>query len=112
MPRRLRSESLQGTLELLVLKTLASRQPLHGYAITTHIRQVTDEVLRVEEGSLYPALHRIEGLGWISSEWTLSPTNRRVKLYSLTDEGRKQLDAEQQRWTELAVAVEKLLRFA
>ena len=112
MPRRLRSDSLQGTLELLVLKTLASRGQLHGYAITTHIREVTDDVLRVEEGSLYPALHRIEGLGWITSEWSMSPTNRRVKLYRLTKAGRAQLDAEEQRWAELARAVNRLLRFA
>src|SRR5882724_3037180 len=112
MPRRLRSDNLQGTLELLVLKTLAAREPLHGYAMTTHIRQVTDDVLRVEEGSLYPALHRIEGLGWITSEWSLSPTNRRVKLYRLTKAGREQLGAEEQRWADLALAVGKLLRFA
>jgi len=112
MPRRLRSDNLQGTLELLVLKTLATRQPLHGYAITTHIRQVTEDVLRVEEGSLYPALHRIEGLGWISSEWSLSSTNRRVKLYRITKAGREQLQSEEQRWAELARAVNRLLRFA
>lgn len=112
MPRRLRSDNLQGTLDLLILKTLSTRTPLHGYAIVTHIQQVTEDVLRVEEGSLYPALHRIEGLGWITSEWSVSPTNRRVKLYSLTKAGREQLDAEEQRWADLAVAVNKLLRFA
>src|SRR5215208_2303684 len=101
MPRLLRSDNLQGTLDLLVLKTLASRSPLHGYAIATHIQQVSDEILRVEEGSLYPALHRIEGLGWISSEWSISASNRRVKLYSLTLAGREQLQADEERWSAL-----------
>ena len=109
MPRSLRSDTLQGTLDLLVLKTLSSRKALHGYAIATHIKQVSDDILRIEEGSLYPALHRIEGLGWISSEWSLSPTNRRVKLYSLTPEGQHQLNAEQERWSELTQAVSKVL---
>ncbi|QOY91811.1 PadR family transcriptional regulator [Paludibaculum fermentans] len=109
MPRPLRSENLQGTLDLLVLKTLAARGALHGYAISTHIQQVSDDFLRVEEGSLYPALHRIEGLGWISSEWSTSSTNRRVKLYSLTAAGRRQLEIEQKRWDELTLAVKKVL---
>ena len=112
MPRKLKSDSLQGSLDLLILKTLASRSPLHGYAIATHIQQVSDDALRVEEGSLYPALHRIEGQGWIASEWNLSATNRRVKLYSLTAEGRKQLEAEQERWNTLAAGIHKLLKFA
>lgn len=112
MPGQLRTDNLQGTLDLLVLKTLAARQPLHGYAISTHIQQISEDVLRVEEGSLYPALHRLEGLGWISSEWSLSATNRRVKLYRLTAAGQKQLEAEQQRWAELSRAVNKLLQFA
>ena len=105
------ADQLQGTLELLVLKTLAARGPLHGYGITTHVQQVTDEVLRVEEGSLYPALHRIERAGWISSEWSMSSTNRRIKLYSITAEGRKQLAAKEERWNELTRAVGKVLRF-
>lgn len=112
MPRPLKSDRLQGALDLLVLKTLAARAPLHGYAIATHIQQVSDEILRVEEGSLYPALHRLEGLDWIASEWSVSATNRRVKVYRLTDTGRTQLDAEEQRWTELTRAVGKVLRFA
>ena len=110
MPRSLRTDNLQGTLDLLVLKTLAARAPLHGYAIATYIQQVSDDFLRVEEGSLYPALHRIEGLGWISAEWSMSPTNRRVKLYSLTLEGHRQLAAEEQRWSELTQAVAKVLQ--
>jgi len=110
MPRSLRSDNLQGTLDLLVLKTLGARAPLHGYAIASHIQQVSDDFLRVEEGSLYPALHRIEGLGWISSEWSMSSTNRRVKLYSLTPVGHAQLVAEEQRWSELTQAVTKVLQ--
>jgi PadR family transcriptional regulator PadR len=110
MPRSLRTDQLQGTLDLLVLKTLGARAPLHGYAIATYIQQVSDDFLRVEEGSLYPALHRIEGLGWISSEWSVSPTNRRVKLYKLTAEGQRQLAAEEERWNQLTQAVAKVLQ--
>jgi PadR family transcriptional regulator PadR len=110
MPRSLRTDNLQGTLDLLVLKTLAARAPLHGYAIATHIQQVSDDFLRVEEGSLYPALHRIEGLGWIASAWSVSSTNRRVKLYQLTPQGRRQLEAEEQRWNDLMNAVQKVLQ--
>lgn len=107
-----KTDQLQGTLDLLVLKTLAARGPLHGYGIATHIQQISDEALRVEEGSLYPALHRIEGAGWIASEWTLSATNRRVKAYRLTPAGRRQLEAEERRWNNLSRAVGKILRFA
>jgi len=102
---------LQGTLDLLVLKTLA-RGPMHGYGIAVHIQQVSEEVLRVEEGSLYPALHRIEQAGWISSEWGVSDNNRRAKYYRLTAAGRKQLAKEQENWDELTRAVAKVLRFA
>ncbi len=102
---------LQGTLDLLVLKTLA-RGPMHGYGIAVHIQQVSEEVLRVEEGSLYPALHRIEQAGWISSEWGVSDNNRRAKYYRLTAAGRKQLAREQENWDELTRAVAKVLRFA
>jgi PadR family transcriptional regulator, regulatory protein PadR len=109
MPSPLRSDNLQGTLDLLILKTLASRDTLHGYAISTHIQQISDDFLRVEEGSLYPALHRIEGLGWISSKWGMSSTNRRVKLYTLTATGRRQLESEQKRWDDLTAAVRKVL---
>jgi transcriptional regulator len=108
MPRSLRTDNLQGTIDLLILKTLGLRAPLHGYAIATHIQQVSDDVLRVEEGSLYPALHRIEGLGWISSEWSVSSSNRRVKIYSLTAAGKRQLIDEEQRWDQLIRAVAKV----
>jgi len=102
---------LQGTLDLLILKTLA-RGPMHGYGIVVHVQQVSDEVLRVEEGSLYPALHRIEQAGWISSEWGTSENNRRAKYYRLTAAGRKQLVKEEESWDRLTRAVAKVLRFA
>ncbi len=102
---------LQGTLDLLVLKTLA-RGPQHGYGIVVHIQQVSEEALRVEEGSLYPALHRIEQAGWISSEWGVSDNNRRAKYYRLTAAGRKQLAREEENWGRLTRAVAKVLRFA
>ncbi len=101
---------LQGTLDLLILKTLV-RGPQHGYGIVVHV-QVSDEVLRVEEGSLDPALHRIEQAGWISSEWGTSENNRRAKYYRLTAVGRKQLAKEQENWDRLPRAVAKVLRFA
>lgn len=110
MPRSLRVDHLQGTLDLLILTTLSTRGSQHGYAIATHIQQVSDDFLRVEEGSLYPALHRIEGLGWISSQWSLSSTNRRVKVYSLTGPGARQLADEQKRWGDLTLAVGKVLQ--
>ena len=102
---------LQGTLDLLILRTLA-RGPQHGYGIAVHIQQVSDEVLRVEEGSLYPALHRIEQAGWISSEWGRSENNHRAKYYRLTAVGRKQLAKEEENWDRLTRAVAKVLRFA
>jgi transcriptional regulator len=102
---------LQGTLDLLILRTLV-RGPQHGYGIAIHIQQVSDEVLRVEEGSLYPALHRIEQAGWISSEWGRSENNHRAKYYRLTAVGRKQLAKEEENWERLTRAVAKVLQFA
>ncbi len=102
---------LQGTLDLLVLKTLA-RGALHGYGIADHIQRVSEEVLRVEEGSLYPALHRIEQQGWIRAEWRITESNRRARFYTLTAAGRKQLAAEEKSWAELTAAVARVLRFA
>ena len=107
---RLLSKPLQGSLNLLILKTL-SRGPLHGYAITNHIQQVSDEVLQVEEGSLYPALHRLEQEGWISSEWALSDNNRRVRFYKLTAKGKRQLAIEEDDWKQITAAVGKVLKF-
>lgn len=105
------SDVLQGTLALLVLKTLA-RGPMHGYGMTLHIQRVSNDILRVEEGSLYPALHRMEQDGWISAEWGVSENNRRARYYQLTAVGRKQLAAEEKTWTRLTQAVASVLQFA
>jgi transcriptional regulator len=102
---------LQGTLDLLILKTL-TRGKQHGYGIAVHIQQVSNEALRVEEGSLYPALHRIEQEGWIRSEWGVSENNRRAKFYELTAAGRRQLAAEEKKWAKLTEGVASVLRFA
>ena len=102
---------LQGTLDLLILKTL-SRRPLHGYGIAVHIEQISGEALRVEEGSLYPALHRIEQAGWIGSEWGLTENNRKAKYYRLKAAGRKQLAEEEEKWIKLTRGVGKVLKFA
>jgi PadR family transcriptional regulator, regulatory protein PadR len=104
-------DALQGTLDLLVLKTL-SRGPDHGYGIAAHIQSISDDILRVEEGSLYPALHRMEHLGWVTAAWQTTTNNRRARLYTLTRAGRKQLDAEQAEWDRLTRGVGKVLRFA
>lgn len=106
------NDRLQGTLDLLVLKSLASRGPLHGYGITVHIQSIAGDALRVEEGSLYPALHRMAQDGWISAKWGTSENNRRARYYSITRAGLKQLAAEEQRWAELSDAVGRVLRFA
>jgi transcriptional regulator len=106
-----KTDTLQGTLTLLVLKTLAAG-PLHGYAITQRIQSASEELLRVEEGSLYPALHRMEQEGWIKAEWGLSDTNRRARFYSLTAAGRKQLAQEEQNWSRLTNAVGLVLKFS
>ena len=105
-----RNDILQGTLVLLVLKTLASNGRMHGYAITSHIQRVSVELLRVEEGSLYPALHRMEQLGWLRSEWGLTERSREARFYSLTAKGRKQLAAEQESWGRLVEGVGRVLR--
>ncbi|MCX6596283.1 MAG: PadR family transcriptional regulator [Acidobacteria bacterium] len=106
-----RADSLQGALSLLVLKTLAFGE-MHGYAITQHIQRASQEALRVEEGSLYPALHRMEQTGWIASQWKLTETNRRARFYSLTEEGRRQLEAEEQNWARLTTAVAQVLAWS
>jgi PadR family transcriptional regulator, regulatory protein PadR len=107
-----KTDRLQGTLSLLILKALASRGPLHGYGITLLIEAIAGEPLKVEEGSLYPALHRMEQDGLIRAAWGTSENNRRARYYSITAAGRTQLDAEQQRWAELTAAVGRMLRFA
>ena len=103
---------LQGTLDLLVLKTLATAGVLHGYGIVLHIQRASDEVLRVEEGSLYPALHRMEQSGWISSEWALTETNRNAKYYKLTAQGRRQLQQAEDSFEQLVKGVRAVLRYA
>jgi transcriptional regulator len=108
---RQRKDVLQGTLALLVLKTLA-RGPLHGYAITAHIQRASADSLRVEEGSLYPALHRMEQDGWVRAEWGLTEKNREARFYSLTAAGRKQLAEEEQSWARLTDGVARVLQFA
>jgi PadR family transcriptional regulator, regulatory protein PadR len=108
---RPKTDVLQGTLALLVLKTLL-RGPMHGYGITLHIQMLSKDVLRVEEGSLYPALHRMAQDGWIKSEWGASENNRRARFYSLTPAGRKQLAEEEKSWARLTQAVANVLQHA
>ena len=106
-----KNDLLQGTLALLVLKTL-QRERMHGYGITVHIQRISNEVLRIEEGSLYPALHRMEQDGWIRAEWGVSENNRKARFYELTAVGRKQLEKEEQSWQELTKAVASVLGLA
>jgi PadR family transcriptional regulator, regulatory protein PadR len=101
---------LQGTLDLLILKTLM-RGPQHGYGIAVHIQQVSNDTLRVEEGSLYPALHRIEQDGWIKARWGVSDNNRRAKFYEITAVGKRQLAAEEKKWSKLTAGVASVLRY-
>jgi PadR family transcriptional regulator, regulatory protein PadR len=103
---------LQGSLDLLVLKTLAQRNKLHGYGIVLHIQRASDEMLQVEEGSIYPALHRMEQSGWISSEWALTETNRKAKYYRLRSAGRKQLHEAEEGFEQLVKGVRAMLRYA
>jgi len=105
-------DSLQGSLDLLVLKILLRRPKLHGYAIMTAIQDISGEVLRVEEGSLYPALHRMEEAAWIRAEWVTKESGRRARAYELTAAGRKQLIAEESRWQAVTSAVNRVLRTA
>jgi len=105
-------DSLQGSLDLLVLKILSRRPRLHGYAIMSAIQAMAGEVLRVEEGSLYPALHRMEEGGWIRAKWITKDTGRRARMYELTAAGKKQLDAEESRWQAVTAAVNRVLREA
>jgi transcriptional regulator len=102
---------LQGTLDVLILKALQSG-PRHGYALSTWIRETTEGVLQIEDGALYTALHRMEKRKWLSAEWRMSETKRRVKTYSLTSDGREQLEARSDIWNEYAAAVAKVLRSA
>jgi PadR family transcriptional regulator PadR len=105
-------DSLQGSLDLLVLKILWRRPRLHGYAIMSAVQDMSAEVLRVEEGSLYPALHRMEEEGWIRAKWITKDTGRRARAYELTASGKKQLAAEESRWQAVTSAVNRVLRMA
>jgi transcriptional regulator len=107
---RTKRDNLQGALDLLILKALEDG-PMHGWGITLHIERVSDEVLRVEEGSLYPALHRMEQERWISAEWGRSENNRRARFYRLTSSGRKQLAAEREHWRQVTGAIALVLEF-
>jgi PadR family transcriptional regulator len=103
-----RTDLMQGTLELMILKTL-SREQMHGYGIAQRIHQAVDDLLKVEDGSLYPALYRMEERGWIASKWGLSENNRRAKFYKLTRAGRKQLEAQSVNWERVSRAVTRVL---
>jgi transcriptional regulator len=107
-----KSDALQGSLELLILKILARRAPLHGYAIMTAIERMSEDILRVEEGSLYPALHRMEETGWIRAAWGKTEAGRKARVYSLTPAGSKQLAAQESRWNTVVAAVGRVLRMA
>lgn len=105
------SDQLHGSIDLLILKALAGGA-LHGYGIASKILKVSDEVLRLGEGSMYPALHRLAQEGLVKAEWRISETNRRARFYSLTTKGRKQLAAEEERWERVSAAISRFLKFA
>ena len=107
-----KKDQLQGTLDLLVLRTLSTGGTMHGYAIAERVEQVSRDVLRIEAGSLYPALHRMEEAGWIRAEWDVSDNNRRARFYTVTSQGRRRLAEEEAHWTRLAGAVARVLRHA
>jgi transcriptional regulator len=107
-----RQDSFQGSIPLLVLKILARRGPLHGYGLTTHIEQVSRDILRVEEGSLYPALHRMEEAGLIKAKWATTEKNRQARLYEITRAGMKELEREESRWRTISSAIGRVLKEA
>lgn len=107
-----RHDALQGSLPLLVLTLLGRRGPLHGYAIASQIELMSDDTLRVEEGSLYPALHRLEEAGWIKARWATTGTGRRARVYDITAAGRRHVEAEEQRWKTITAAVGRILKHA
>lgn len=112
MLRRPKNDILQGTLTLLVLRTLDSSGTMHGYAITASIQRTSADLLRVEEGSVYPALHRLEQEGWLKSTWGTTEKNRQARFYEITAKGRKQLAAERESWARLTEGVARVLRYA
>jgi PadR family transcriptional regulator PadR len=107
-----KSEVLQGTLDLLVLKTLDSMGPMHGFGIALRIQQVSDDLLQLNQGTLYPALLRLEQRGWLASKWGVSENNRKAKFYSLTRAGRKQLEEEAESWDRMSAMIDRVLRTA
>jgi PadR family transcriptional regulator PadR len=109
---RSRNDILQGTLALLILKTLADGGPMHGYAITAHIQRVSADQLRVEEGSLYPGLHRMAQEGWLRAEWGVTEKNRQARFYAITRAGRTQLQREEESWARLCSGVRRVLEYA
>ena len=109
-PEKPRATLLQGSLDLLILRTLLSG-PHHGYAIAKHLRRATGDFLEVEEGSLYPALHRLERRGWVDARWGTSKANRRAKYYRLTAKGRRQLQAETDAWLKMSQAIDRVLNY-
>lgn len=111
MPRT-KNDILQGTLVLLVLRCLDAQGPMHGYALTAHIQRASADLLRVEEGSLYPALHRMAQAGWLRAEWGVTEKNREARFYEVTAAGRKQLELEQESWNRLRQGVTRVLRYA
>jgi PadR family transcriptional regulator PadR len=106
------TNSAQTALDLLVLTVLGRRGPLHGYGIANAIEDLSDETLRIDEGSLYPALHRMEEIGWITASWAVTENKRRARIYQLTRAGKKQLAAETERWTSFSTGVARVLRHA
>ena len=108
--RNARATLLQGSLDMLVLRTLLTG-PHHGYAIAQHLHRVSDALLQVEEGSLYPALHRLERQGWVASDWGRSEANRRARYYRLTAKGRKHLQAEMEAWSRMSQAIDRVLNY-
>jgi len=107
-----RQDALQGSLPVLVLKILSRRGPLHGYGITSQIENISGDILRVEEGSLYPALHRMEEAGWIKAKWLTTENKRRARMYEITPLGRKQLEEQESRWRVVSAAVGHVLQKA
>jgi len=106
-----KEDLLQGTLDLLILKTLAL-EPMHGYGVSLRIQQISEDVLRIQQGSLYPALYRLEQRGWVTYDWAVSENGRRAKYYRLTDQGRRQLETETESWERLSTAINRILRTA
>jgi PadR family transcriptional regulator len=111
MARQTPPDILRGTLDLLVLRTLQT-EPLHGWAISERIQQISDDVLQINQGSLYPALHRLEHQGWIEAEWAVSELGRRAKYYQLTASGRRQLAVEAREWERMSAAIGRVMKFA